>query len=146
LRSSYCYIDNCIKRSYMGGNFPEDKMSETKRQYAPNYRKPPIHTRFRKGQSGNPGGRPAKNLAALLAAALNEKVTVTENGKRRQVTKREAVIAQLVNKSASAELRATKMLIDMLRDVEKRAEPAAAEKNPFSPTEKEVVDRTEIDA
>jgi hypothetical protein len=31
------------------------------------------------------------------------------------------------------------MLIDMLRDVEKRAEPAAAEKNPFSPTDKEVV-------
>ena len=60
---------------------------------------------LQKGQSGNPRGRPAKNLAALLAAALNEKVTVTENGKRRQVTKREAVIAQLVNKSASAELR-----------------------------------------
>jgi len=59
----------------------------------------------------------------LLAAALNEKVTVTENGKRRQVTKREAVIAQLVNKSAAAELRATKMLIDMLRDIEKKAEP-----------------------
>jgi hypothetical protein len=34
-------------------------------------------------------------------------VTVTENGKRRQVTKREAVIAQLVNKSAAAEMRAT---------------------------------------
>ena len=114
-------------------------MSETKRQYAANYRKPPIETRFKKGQSGNPRGRPAKNLAALLAAALNEKVTVTENGKRRQVTKREAVIAQLVNKSASAELRATKMLIDMLREVEKRAEPAAVEKNPFSPTDKEVV-------
>ena len=114
-------------------------MTATKRQYAPNYRKPPIHTRFKTGQSGNPRGRPAKNLAALLAAALNEKVTVTENGKRRQVTKREAVIAQLVNKSASAELRATKMLIDMLRDVERRAEPATAEKNSFSPTDKEVV-------
>ena len=81
----------------------------------------------------------ASEYSALLAAALNEKVTVTENGKRRQVTKREAVIAQLVNKSASAELRATKMLIDMLRDIEKRAEPATAEKNPFSPTDKEVV-------
>jgi hypothetical protein len=54
-------------------------------------------------------------------------VTGTENGKRRQVTTREAVIAQLVNKSAAAELRATKMLIDMLRDIEKRAEPAIAE-------------------
>jgi Family of unknown function (DUF5681) len=114
-------------------------MSETEREYAANYRKPPVHTRFKKGQSGNPRGRPAKNLAALLATALNEKVTITENGERRQVTKREAVIAQLVNKSVSAELRATKMLIDMLREVEKRAQPAAAEKNPFSPTDKEVV-------
>ena len=60
-----------------------------------------------------------------MAAALNEKVTVTENGNRRQVTKRDAVTARLVNKSASAEVRATKMLIDMLREAEKRAEPAA---------------------
>ena len=29
-------------------------------------------------------------------------MTVTENGKRRQITKREAVIAELVNKSAAA--------------------------------------------
>ena len=98
-------------------------MSESQREPAANYRKPPEHTRFKKGQSGNPRGRPAKNLPALLAAALNEKVTVTENGKRRQVTKREAVIAQLVNKSASAELRATKMRIDMLRDIEKGRSP-----------------------
>jgi hypothetical protein len=123
----------------MATNLPEGKMSESQREYPANYRKPPVHTRFQKGQSGNPHGRPAKNLPALLAAALNEKVTVTENGKRRQVTKREAVIAQLVNKSASAELRATKMLIDMLRDIEKRAEPAAAAKSPFSPTDKEVM-------
>jgi len=114
-------------------------MSESNREYAANYRKPPEHTRFKKGQSGNPRGRTPKNLPALLAAALNEKVTVTENGKRRQITKREAVIAQLVNKSAAAELRATKMLIDMLRDVEKKAEPAVAAKSPFSPTDKEVV-------
>jgi hypothetical protein len=102
-------------------------MSETAREFAANYRKL-LHTRFKKGQSGNPHGRPVKNLAALLAAALNEKVTVTENGKHRKVTKREAVIAQLVNKSASAELRATKMLIEMLREIERRTDPAPAEK------------------
>src|SRR5215470_1683929 len=108
-------------------------MSESTREYAANYRKPPEHTRFKKGRSGNPRGRPAKNLPALLAAALNEKVTVTENGKRRQVTKREAVIAQLVNKSASAELRAAKMLIEMMREIERKTDPAPAEKNPFWP-------------
>jgi len=42
------------------------------------------------------------------------------------------VIAQLVNKSAAAELRATKMLIDMPRDIEKKAEPPAAAKSPFN--------------
>ena len=114
-------------------------MSESKSEPAANYRKPPEHTRFKKGQSGNPRGRPAKNLPALLAAALNEKVTVTENGKRRQVTKREPVIAQLVNKSASAELRATKMLLDILWDIEKKAEPTTTAKSPFNPTDKEVV-------
>ena len=35
-------------------------MSETRREYAANYRKPPEHTRFKRGQSGNPRGRPAK--------------------------------------------------------------------------------------
>jgi antitoxin (DNA-binding transcriptional repressor) of toxin-antitoxin stability system len=62
-------------------------------------------------------------------------VTVTENGKRRQVTKREAVIAQLVNKSASAELRATKMLIEMLREIERKTDPAPPEKNAFGPSD-----------
>ena len=42
-------------------------MSETGREYAANYRQAPLHTRFKKGQSGNSRGRPAKNLAALLA-------------------------------------------------------------------------------
>jgi hypothetical protein len=106
-------------------------MSESKREYAANYRKPPEHTRFKKIQSGNPRGRPAKNLPALLAAALNEKVTVTENGKRRQITKREAVIAQLVNKSAAAELRATEMLIDRLA-ASKRRRSRQRRQNPRS--------------
>jgi hypothetical protein len=66
-------------------------------------------------------------------------VTVTENGKRGKVTKREAVITQLVNKSASAELRATKMLIEMLREIERKTDPASAEKNPFGLSDKEVV-------
>ena len=102
-------------------------MSETKREYAANYRKPPLHTRFQKGQSGNPRGRPKKNLPALLIAALNEPAYVTTNGERRKITKREAVITQLVNESAGANLRATKMLIDMMKDIEKKtgAEPPA---------------------
>jgi hypothetical protein len=49
----------------------------------------------------------------LLADALNETVGMTIDGRRRKLTKREAIVTQMVDKSASADLRATKMLIDM---------------------------------
>src|SRR5437667_4268554 len=83
--------------------------------------RPPLHTRFKKGQSGNPGGRRVKSLPALLADALNETVVMTVDGRRRTITKREAIVTQMVDKSASADLRATKMLIDMMKDVEHKA-------------------------
>jgi Family of unknown function (DUF5681) len=92
--------------------------------------KPPLYTRFKKGQSGNPRGRRPKNLATLLADALNEKVYVTIDGRRRKITNREAIVTQMVNKSASADLRATKMLIDMLKDVEQKAAVASPTPSP----------------
>jgi Family of unknown function (DUF5681) len=88
--------------------------------YAVGYGKPPQHTRFVKGQSGNPRGRPpgAKNMKTLLSKALNELVVVTEPGGRRKVSKREAIVTQLVNRSAKADYRAIQILLGMLRDVE----------------------------
>jgi hypothetical protein len=102
---------------------------EMQRDYEVGYGKPPRYTRFAKGQSGNPRGRPAgaKNFTTLLSEALNETVTVTENGKRRKVSKREAIIAQLVNRSAMADLRAIKLLFDIVRDLEHPTEAASPE-------------------
>jgi Family of unknown function (DUF5681) len=117
-----------------------NKTSENKRDYEVGRGKPPVHSRFKKGQSGNPRGPRPKNLPALLVDALNEKVVVTIDGERREITKREAVVTQMVNESARANLRATKMLIDMLKDVEKKAgvtpppEPA-----PFTAADEEVM-------
>ena len=76
----------------------ENKRSENKRDYEVGRGKPPVHTRFKKGQSGNPRGPRPKNLPALLVEGLNEKVVVTIDGERREITKREAVAKQLVNK------------------------------------------------
>jgi len=93
--------------------------------YPVGYAKPPRHSRFVKGQSGNPRGRPpgAKNLKTLLNKALNERVTVTEHGGRRKITKREAIVTQLVNGSAKGDLKAIHILLEMLRDIEGHAEP-----------------------
>ena len=59
--------------------------SEKNRDYAVSYGKPPRHTRFEKGRSGNPKGRAsgAKNLSTLFIEALNETVIIAENGGRR---------------------------------------------------------------
>ena len=111
--------------------------------YAVGYGRPPRHTRFGKGHSGNPRGRPpgAKNLKVLLSEALDQSVTVTENGRRRKVTKREAIITQLVNRSATADLRALKILFDMMRDLEAQTEPAPGETPAFSEADEKVLEQ-----
>jgi hypothetical protein len=111
--------------------------------YDVGYGKPPRHTRFVKGQSGNPRGRTtgAKNLRTLLTEALNETVIATENGGRRKVTKRQAIITQLVNRSATADFRAIKILLDMLREIESQTEPAPPETSAFSEADEEVLDQ-----
>jgi hypothetical protein len=100
---------------------------ETRRNYEVGYGKPPLHSRFKKGRSGNPKGRPrgSKNLSSLLNDALNGWVVVVENGRRKKITKREAIITQLVNKSASADLKATQIVLAMLQEVESQADGAA---------------------
>jgi len=116
---------------------------ETTADYEVGYGKPPRHAGFQKGRSGNPKGRPkgSKNLATLLAEALDEKVMVTEDGRRRRVTKRELVIKQLVNKSASADLRAIKQLTDIVQGVERRTAASAAPPSPpaFTAADEEVI-------
>ena len=76
------------------------------------YKNPPSNSRFRKGVSGNPRGRPkgSRNLATLMKRALREKVAVQENGKRKLITKSEAIVKQFVNKAASGDLRALTQL------------------------------------
>jgi hypothetical protein len=116
---------------------------EDQRDYEVGYGKPPRHTRFKKGQSGNPRGRPkgSKNLPTLLSEALNEPVVVAENGRRRKITMRQAIIKQLVKRSATADLRAMKILLDMVRDLERQAEPASPETAEFSEADEKVLEQ-----
>ena len=83
--------------------------------YEVGYGKPPAATRFQKGQSGNPSGRPKgrKNLASVLQQALQVKVPVTEAGRRRMKSKLEVAITQVVNKAASGDLRALGQVLAM---------------------------------
>jgi Family of unknown function (DUF5681) len=64
--------------------------------------KPPKHTRFKPGQSGNPRGRPkgSRNTATILQEKLDAKVEVREGGKIKRMSKREIGILKAVNKFA----------------------------------------------
>jgi hypothetical protein len=82
--------------------------------YEVGFGKPPRHTQFHKGRSGNPKGRArgSRNASTLLDEALSERVIVAENGRRRKVTKFEVELTQLVNKAAQGEHRSTRLLLE----------------------------------
>jgi hypothetical protein len=118
---------------------PDDENSG----YKVGYKKPPLHTRFQKGQSGNPSGRRpkgSKNFSTLLAEALNEPVVVTEDGRRRKISKRELGVRQLANKFAMAEAQATKMLLGLMLERERLAAAVPpAERPSFGAADEKVI-------
>ena len=84
-------------------------------EFSIGYKKPPQHTRFRPGQSGNPNGRPKKKsatFAELFEKELNTSITVTEGGKQRKITKLQAIAKQQTNKAVSGDLKATEFVRD----------------------------------
>jgi hypothetical protein len=80
--------------------------------YEIGFGKPPKHSRFHKGLSGNPKGRPkgTRNLATVLERTLREKVVISENGVHRTVSKLEAAARRLVDKAAAGDLAALRQL------------------------------------
>ena len=80
------------------------------------YKKPPKHTQFPPGKCPNPKGRPrkSKNLDSILGEVLDEKVSITENGRRRTINKAEAMYKSLVNKAVKGDIRATQTVMRMM--------------------------------
>ena len=100
-------------------------VSDNPPDYRVGYKKPPLHSRFKKGQSGNPEGgrrRPRRDrrLVALLEAALDARMA---GRRRRNLTRRQAVVLALVEQSAAGNLRAVKLLLDLVLKTELAAPP-----------------------
>jgi hypothetical protein len=90
------------------------------------YGNPPEETRFVKGKSGNPKGRPKgrKNFSTMLQTISRERIPVTVNGRVKYMTKLEACIHQLSNKAASGDMRAIRELFYWCRLIEEPGKEA----------------------
>src|SRR5690242_8562225 len=95
--------------------------------YSVGYKKPPIHSRFAKGRSGNPRGRPrgSVGLKTDIVAELSERLPVTERGKQRTLTKQRIVVKALANKAITGDVRASAKLLDMIVKIFGLEEPSA---------------------
>ena len=89
---------------------------EDTEDYEVGYRKPPKRTQFKKGQSGNPAGRPprSRNMKRLMDELLDETVEVTENGKPLILSKREALLRRLYADAIRGDAQAMRQLLGIL--------------------------------
>lgn len=98
-----------------------------KKTYEVGYAKPPVHTQFKSGQSGNLKGRPRSTptLGSEVHAVLKRKITVVENGRRRSISYPEAAMLRLAQMAAKGDITAIKVLLLLVERV--------AEGSPLSP-------------
>ena len=83
------------------------------------YGKPPKHTRFKPGQSGNPKGRPkgSKSFSRDLDEELNETVSAREFGTQKKLSKRRAILKAQVAKAMAGDTRAAIAVFSMAREL-----------------------------
>jgi hypothetical protein len=105
------------------------------------YGHPPVNMRFKKGQSGNPRGRPkgGRSLATILNRALRERVVINEGGRRKTVTKLEAAVKQVTNKAASGDPVAGRQLFTLIQIIEQQPQGAGMAINCLDDTDQRVV-------
>jgi len=84
--------------------------------YEVGYKKPPEDSRFKKGESGNPNGRPKgiKNLKTDLVEELQEKIPVREGDRSVEISKQRLIVKTLVTKTLRGDARITNTLVNLI--------------------------------
>lgn len=82
------------------------------------YGRPPAHSQFKKGKSGNPRGRPKNSvprqaLKDMFKDCLFEEIEVVKNGKRRKVPALQAVFINLRTQALKGEPRAIRLILEI---------------------------------
>lgn len=99
-------------------------MSKIKPHYEVGRGKPPIATRFKPGQSGNPKGRPARapDLTTRIGKKLTTKRSVVISGNRVELPVEEILLERLIERAAKGDV---KLLLFLLAEAQKYREGQA---------------------
>ena len=87
---------------------PQRPDAGRRQDYEVGYGRPPVATRFQRGNCCNPRGRPRqkKTVAQLVDEAMNSKVRIVVEGKTKTMTKQQVIIHNLVNAAARGDSKA----------------------------------------
>jgi len=96
----------------------DESASDGESSYAVGYGKPPKHSRFKPGQSGNPKGKKkgSKSFKTIVNTVLNEKVDVKTSRGTKKMSKVEAFVHTTVNDALKGDAKAADRVIKLARD------------------------------
>jgi hypothetical protein len=98
--------------------------------FAVGYGRPPVHSRFKPGKSGNPKGRAkqSRNMRTIVQQVLNEDMQIREGGRVRRMSAIEALVRTTLTRSFKGDPKALVSLIVIMKQSgygPDRDEPAA---------------------
>jgi hypothetical protein len=95
-----------------------DHLSDKPKSYEIGYGKPPEHSRFKAGKSGNPKGKrkSQKSYKSIVREAMNEKVTVHTARGSKKMTKLEALIHTSLNNGLKGDAKSVELFLKIARD------------------------------
>jgi hypothetical protein len=85
--------------------------------FAVGYKKPPQHSRFKPGRSGNPRGRQkgVRNFGSDVKRTLEVPVRLSERGRARRVSTQEAALLRLREKALMGDARSIVQILELAK-------------------------------